>query len=352
MISISGRLVVTALLFVAGAAHAQGSVTVYGIADAGMTWINNVGGRSQVKVDSGQAAASRLGFRGVEDLGGGLKAVFNLEAGLNLDTGATQSAAKFFNRASFVGLSSSQWGTLTLGRQVDFLHSDLPPDSVPILQGGMAAGWQSAAGQQLDIHYGPAVFDNTIKWKQQIGAVKFGLMYGMGNEVSNGPGREWMASTYATYEAGPLSIGVGYSKDNYVTAVTARQALGVRGLYKGNGYLVLANLGQGKDPRDKSKITSSEVAFMANITPQWSAGAGIGFASVTTKIGARAKLTQPTMATKYTLSRRTTLYAAMSSNHSNNTAAVAPTISAPGGASLPSTGRSQTGLRVGVMHTF
>jgi predicted porin len=150
MISKSGRLIFTvSLSLVVAGAQAQSSVSIYGVADAGMAWINNVGGSSRIKVDSGQSAASRLGFRGSEDLGSVLSAVFNLEMGLNIDTGATQSATKLLNRGSFVGFSSSQWETVTLGRPVDFLNSDLPPDSVPILQGGMAAGWQSAAGQQL-----------------------------------------------------------------------------------------------------------------------------------------------------------------------------------------------------------
>ncbi|MEI7432128.1 MAG: porin, partial [Betaproteobacteria bacterium] len=72
---------------VSGVAFAQSNVTVYGIADVGVE-VANAGNGTQFRVQSGQSAGSRIGFKGEEALGNGLKAEFVLEAGVNLDTGA------------------------------------------------------------------------------------------------------------------------------------------------------------------------------------------------------------------------------------------------------------------------
>lgn len=115
--------IATAAVLAAAPAAAQtvSSVHIYGIIDLGVE-VNNSGqggaGRT-VLVNSGNMAATRLGFRGTEDLGGGLKAVFNLEMGINVDTGAQVSLpdqpGSFFARRSVVGLQGD-FGELYLGR--------------------------------------------------------------------------------------------------------------------------------------------------------------------------------------------------------------------------------------------
>jgi general bacterial porin, GBP family len=102
-----------ALLPTLAAAQAS-SVNIAGRIDMGVQAISN-GGDTQYRADSGTYTASRLVFRGTEDLGSGLSALFHLESGFSADTGTT--AARFFNRGSYVGLSSKDLGTLTLGRQ-------------------------------------------------------------------------------------------------------------------------------------------------------------------------------------------------------------------------------------------
>ena len=94
-------------------ALAQSSVTLYGIADATIVSVSNKEGSRLTALDSGVLQSSRFGFRGNEDLGGGLRALFVLESGVSLDTGA--GAAVLFNRQAYVGLSSQTAGTLTLG---------------------------------------------------------------------------------------------------------------------------------------------------------------------------------------------------------------------------------------------
>jgi predicted porin len=123
-----------ALAMVAGTAQAQSSVTVYGIVDAGVVTTDGATAGRTTGVSSGVLSTSRLGFRGTEDLGGGLTANFNLETTLNMDTGvsgSTQTATTnptnnstptLFDRQAWVGLSKKDVGTLQVGRttRLDF----------------------------------------------------------------------------------------------------------------------------------------------------------------------------------------------------------------------------------------
>ena len=99
-----------ALSALAGIAQAQSSVTLYGVADAYLASVkteNKVGAvttsLTQTKIDSGGHNGSRWGLRGSEDLGGGLKAIFQLESGFNIDTGASAQNGVLFSRQAFVG---------------------------------------------------------------------------------------------------------------------------------------------------------------------------------------------------------------------------------------------------------
>ena len=114
---------VAALALAAGAAHAQSNITVFGVIDLGVRAVKNGdGGWATAMVDGG-LAASRLGFRGTEDLGGGMKAFFNLEMGIDPSTGTLQQSTstpnygqaaattgRAFGRASLVGLSAPVLG--------------------------------------------------------------------------------------------------------------------------------------------------------------------------------------------------------------------------------------------------
>ena len=108
--------VLAAALTVPAIAFAQqGGATVYGIVDAsarhasGLTAANAPAAASVNGVASGVNNTSRIGFRGREDLGDGMYALFNLETGLSADTGTTANATKFFDRAAIVGLGG-HWG--------------------------------------------------------------------------------------------------------------------------------------------------------------------------------------------------------------------------------------------------
>ena len=109
-----------ALTAIAGVAQAQSSVTLYGVADAyAGQKSTTIGGvkLKQTVIDSSGLNTSRFGFRGTEDLGSGLKAIFTMESGLTIDNGAANAnGGNLFSRQAFVGLSGN-FGTATLGRQ-------------------------------------------------------------------------------------------------------------------------------------------------------------------------------------------------------------------------------------------
>ena len=97
-------------------ALAQSSVTIYGVADAGLVVDKDATGDRLTRVASGVASGSRIGFKGKEDLGNGLSALFVLESGFNIDTGTSGQGGLLFGRQAYVGLSGTG-GTVTLGRQ-------------------------------------------------------------------------------------------------------------------------------------------------------------------------------------------------------------------------------------------
>ena len=157
----------------AAPAMAQSSVQIYGIADAGVMYVKNGGQDAKTKLVSGIADGSRLGFRGTEDMGGGYKAIFNLEARVELDTGRQQTG----------NLSSNPTFALTEG--LNF--------TVPAAAGGAAtaeklkAGVQGALNPAINVNINGALFDRTsmVGLVTPVGAVLLGRMYTPGYEVLN-----------------------------------------------------------------------------------------------------------------------------------------------------------------------
>lgn len=108
--------------FAAGA-YAQSSVTLFGVVDAAVRQVKNGSAGSMKQLASGSNATSRWGLRGVEDLGGGLRAGFHLESGIGVDAGTTD--AKFWGRRSTVSLIGG-FGEIRLGRSSRRQHADFP----------------------------------------------------------------------------------------------------------------------------------------------------------------------------------------------------------------------------------
>ena len=196
----------------AGAAQAQSNVTVYGLLDVGVDNTSNASASkgSLSRVSSGGMNTSRWGIRGNEDLGGGLKAVFNLEGGIQMDTGAMDGNV-LFRRQAYVGLEGS-YGRLVLGRSFttvyDFVLPFDPMGYAPFYS------WGTSANGSGPSKYGMTTgFDNLVKYSGKAGDFKFGASYGFG-EKATGSQDSAKFSSGVTYTAGPVSLLATFERIN------------------------------------------------------------------------------------------------------------------------------------------
>jgi GBP family porin len=107
------------LVLAAGSAAAQSSVTLYGVTDTFVQYLDN-GGAHSYSERSGGATGSQFGLMGKEDLGGGLSAQFDVETGFNINNGSLfADTTSLFYRQAWVGLNDSKYGSITMGRQYE-----------------------------------------------------------------------------------------------------------------------------------------------------------------------------------------------------------------------------------------
>lgn len=202
-------------LSIAGAlsnvALAQTNVTVYGVADAGISRTDN-GATTVNSLDSGIQSGSRLGFKGTEDLGGGLSALFTLESGFTLNDGKLAQGGRMFGRQAFVGLGGS-FGTIKLGRQYNPIRPAL--ESIDPFAFGLAGNISrvfNAYGERAD---------NTVNYTTpNMSGVQGQLAYSFGNLAGgNALGRHVGGSL--VYANGPVMALVAYHNQNLLTATNA-----------------------------------------------------------------------------------------------------------------------------------
>lgn len=197
-------------LAVCAGAQAQSNVTVYGLVDMNAGWTSDLArdGGHTWRVNAGGMNTSRLGFVGSEDLGGGTKALFQLEMGIAADTGGADNP--LFKRQATVGLAG-RWGTLLLGRAFttvyDFVLPYDPMGYAPMYSWA-PAGNASGAGK-----YGMTLaFDNLVKYAGKVGNLSFGASYGAGEQAATGDGAK--GAVAASYAAGPVSVVATYERVN------------------------------------------------------------------------------------------------------------------------------------------
>jgi len=218
-------------LALAGAAQAQTNVTMYGLLDAAVDYNTNVdtAGHSRVWMPSlgGGMFPSRIGFKGSEDLGGGLKAIFTLETGIFVDSGSVGQGNRLFGRQAWVGLAGN-WGQLTLGRNYNMLYNSMPEVEIigPTQYGLGSIEPAIPNGRE----------DNSIAYKGTFQNLTVGATYSLGRDTSSagGPGgtncagesaadrqacREW--SAMLRYDTPHWGITTAYVREHGGTAATA-----------------------------------------------------------------------------------------------------------------------------------
>lgn len=192
----------------AGIAAAQTNVSIYGVADAGITRFDN-GTVNTTRLDSGIQSGSRIGFRGTEDLGGGMSAIFTLENGFNIDDGTLGQGGRLFGRQAFVGLNSAM-GAIKFGRQYNPIRGAV--EGVDPFALGLAGN----ASNVFNV-YGDRT-DNTINYTTpNLSGFTGQLAYSLGEIAgSNSLGRHVGLSV--GYAAGPLSVVFAHHDQNLVAA--------------------------------------------------------------------------------------------------------------------------------------
>ncbi|MBB2929222.1 porin [Paraburkholderia silvatlantica] len=193
----------------AATAHAQSSVTLYGIIDEGINYTSNAHGHGTFQMKSGDTLGSRWGLQGTEDLGGGYHAIFRLESGFDVNSGALKQGGRLFGRQSYVGLQSDRAGTLTFGRQYD--------PTIDLWSGMTGAGGVSGDIASHPFDNDNADFDfrvnNSVKYTSPtIDGFKAEAMYGFSNDTNFANNRLYSAAVQ--YRMAGLTAALGYLKAN------------------------------------------------------------------------------------------------------------------------------------------
>jgi len=238
----------------ASAAHAQSSVTLYGLVDAGITYTNNQNGHSNWEQLSGTLNASRWGLTGAEDLGAGLKAVFTLENGFDINDGKQQNGGRAFGRQAFIGVGNDLFGAVTLGRQYDSAFDFLGPFSLAGTQYGYTQFAHPYDNDNLDGFR----INNSVKYQSpNIAGFKFGAMYGFSNAAGQFTNNR-AYSVGASYTYACVNIGAAYLQlNNNLTPGSAFNAAGA---------------------------VTGDQTFLAGRQQTWGAGANCTFGPVTAGI--------------------------------------------------------------------
>lgn len=346
-------LAVLAALAIGAAAHAQTNVQVYGLIDAGIESLNhaNANQGSVVKVISGGKNTSRWGFRGTEELGGGLKAVFGLEGGILLDTG--NADGPLFKRQAFVGLDGG-FGRVIIGRSFtttyDFVILFDPLGYAPNYS------WATSGSATGPSKYGmTTAFDNLIKYSGSTGEFKYGATIGLG-EVAGSAADSRKYSVAGSWTHAGLGVMAAYEQINGNTLPVTfnrdeTKAYHVAADYKTGdlrftagmrGYKLVAGKAATADVR--ADTYWGGVSYVMKATTLTGAAYHVNVKNVAA--GQDADPTMYVLRTLYALSKRTDLYAAAAYVNGKNDKLVG--LSRDDAAF----GTSQTGVTVGIQHRF
>ncbi len=341
-----------ALAMVAGTAQAQSNVTIYGIADLSYQSVDNDAGATGSQMARNALTSSRLGFRGTEDLGGGLNANFQLEAALNFangQTGTTQTvaadatsnpAATTFDRAAWVGLSSATLGEIRLGRQDVTAANDI--DTTVSQMGNMGnfnTGVNSITiGDNIDnavVYISPTFNGFQFQAGYANASAAPATATGLITEATAGNINSYMVS----YVAGPLRAYAA-QQDLKGATVAADKDEQIFGLAYDAGF---ASFGVA---RQSGQSTSTQEYTQTNFTvavPVNALGSGVklhaGYLMSEDDTTANKDITTTRLAITKALSKRTTVYAAYSSADN------ASDVTTVGGKTVTTTA-------VGIAHTF
>ncbi|MDB5782654.1 porin [Caballeronia mineralivorans] len=369
------------LLVAASCANAQSSVTLYGTIDESVAYYNNAGHGSLFEMQGADLESNKWGIKGVEDLGSGLKAIFNLENGFDINTGALGQGGSEFGRQAYVGLASDSLGTLTFGRQYDPTVDLVQPIT------GDAYGPAFTTPGDADNNDDSIRVSNSIKYLSPTYAgLQYELLYALGGVAgSTSSGETYSAA--ALYGNGGLSLAAGYlfsKSDGAGGAGTADpiQNNSVTPLYDAVAFVGSRQIAQVAAQYVVGSLTANIRYSNAQYKPYFSYGAfdrtekfnigaaslgyqltpaallAIGYTYMKSSGASSATYNSIAASSQYFLSKRTTLYATTGYTHASGTTfssdgtAIVPAGGAVGDLTSSSSTPSQVAVMVGIVHRF
>jgi predicted porin len=378
----------TALSLVSAKSYAQSSVTLYGVIDTAIGYTSNAGGTSsehRIGFVNSNIQSSGFGLKGIEDLGGGLSAIFNLRSIISPSTGALSKANNLFSQQSWVGIASKTYGTLTFGRQYDPITDLLEPLTADISFGAPFSTVGNVDNYDALLH-----INNSIKYvSPNIEGFTFeGLasFNGVPGSVSAGS----VYSAAVSYTGSGLSLAGGYMVNrvdnqiiltNGIASVTTSTS--ADGLNYNNPIVQFENIRSNEIARfggsyafgsllvgaaysnsrfhqfgtDTTLTFNSGSAFVHYTTSmQLNLAAGYSFTRATGG-GAGANYNQVSLGADYFMSKRTDFYIAAAYQHAggdtlSNANTLVPATASVGDEGFYGTGRTQILSVIGMRHRF
>ena len=334
-------------------AFAQSSVTLYGVIDTNLEFINHADatGGELVRMNSGGLSNSRIGFKGTEDLGGGYSAFFWLEAGYNSFDGTNASSGVLFNRQAAVGVSNESYGTLSAGLQYtamyDILEQYDPMGYAPQYT------WFPTTGSSDDFSY-KARLNNSVKYVGQFGGLKAIANYSFGGDASSfqssaayGAGLQYAIGTFSAafaydYRNGAINTSGTWTKSRN-WSVSARNQFGPAAVMGGYEHYLY-------DPT-KGASVSAALWFGGvryRVMPALQVTTAVYYQSNKTKNVSNSIM--GVLSSDYALSKRTDVYATVA--YAAATRYANGTFTPVGVTDETAFGANQTGVTVGIRHRF
>jgi len=317
-------LLAISLLSAFGVASAQSSsVTIYGTLDAGISSTHGADSAGTItSVGSGQESYSRLGFKGSEDLGSGMKALFVLEQGIALNNGmldlsvANTNPYDFgnygvFNSQAYVGLSSNV-GTLKFGRQFSPLYEAY--ESIDPFHNGFAANINNFFGTNAENFSNYQRMSNAVIYStpDNLSGLTGSVAYGFGGVPGSTAAQSQVGASLA-YSNGGLTVAYAYHQANNEQEMLVPEFS--TDLFKTNFIGAAYDFGpirlhaafdqneQGNTFKTQDYLVGLTVPFGANQV-------FAGYTHKSNKLIADADADQYAVGYTYSLSKRTGLYAA------------------------------------------
>jgi len=315
-------LAILASIMMSTAAHAQSSVTLFGLIDTGVTYVSNQSGNHNIKMDDGVNGPNLWGMRGVEDLGGGTKAIFELVNQFQVNNGQFMPNASLFSRTSLVGLVNDRAGKLTLGNQYDFMTDSLYfAGNDPAEISGHFYAFRAGPFQKLALPQNPTgAFDwdrmageriaNSVKYVTPVfDGFSAGAMYGFGN-VAGSVGTGNSTSFALNYTANSFGANAAYTNIKYYTAGSPQVSVrnwGVGAHYRFGSWFTNALFTTVHNSANGGSVYEGSVGAQYRITPALATGASYMYMKGNSVVD-NNHAHQVAAIVDYSLSKRTSVY--------------------------------------------